>query len=1010
MRLTLRFLSVALLALFSSVITAVAADVGLRIRFGLADHLPKSWDGHVSVSPGSVERVDGWRFQLLDQITGTDGWKASTRSLSVRRSNNPNRVAKAKGKGGGPLMADNGVFVMLHDVTDQSIVKVATRQGDFEFRLTEIPYGKVAERLGGGVDIERVAVTRRLTTDRDDDDFPALAVGSDGTTYVAWIAFSPGLDRDERARPWKERPADFSFLAKPPGGDRLWLRVQTAGAWAAPIPVTPGGGDLFKCSVAIDGKGIPWIFWSENKAYPGPLADFDVFAASLTDGKLSEPINLSHIPGSDLAPVACTDAAGRLWVAWQADRASGFKIVERHQTQDGSWSSEQTVSTQSGNCWDPAIAASASGRVAIAWDTYDKGDYDVWVREFSPGGAAAEVRAVANTPDYEARPTAVYDRQNRLWLAWEQSGPTWGKEWGALVKKGIPLYRDRQIGMRVLADGQWMSPQKSVATALPGAVTRRGPKSLPARQPEGEVMNRAADAEAATDAGNLTYNNIARLACDVSGRIWLFARCREGSFHTPVGSVWTDYAACYSGGAWTGPVILPHSDDLIYNFPAVAAHPAGGIVIAHSSDHRQDRHINRIGGGNDTLNSDRDPWDNDIFVSRLEMPTTPVELTLVPAHHLPDSNPVPSEDTVAERAAVARARSQVIDYNGTPLHLARGDMHRHTEISGDGGNDGPLEDMWRYAIDVAAMDWTANTDHDNGGGREYTWWLTQKTVDAYRLPGRFDPVFSYERSVPYPEGHRNVLFAQRGVRTLPRLPKTMAQPVVHAPDTAMLYDYLRAFHGICAPHTSATDMGTDWRDHAPDVEPLVEIYQGCRQSYERPSAPRSPTEDDAIGGWRPKGFINLALLKGYRFSFESSSDHVSTHISFTLVYAKDSSREALLDAIRARHVYGATTDIVADYRCKAGDKDYMLGDEFTTDQAPTLRLKLTGSAPFKKVTLVKDDVEIYSTTPNQRDVEIQWTDPAPQAGKTSYYYWRGEQTDEELVWVSPMWITYAPRP
>jgi len=29
-------------------------------------------------------------------------------------------------------------------------------------------------------------------------------------------------------------------------------------------------------------------------------------------------------------------------------------------------------------------------------------------------------------------------------------------------------------------------------------------------------------------------------------------------------------------------------------------------------------------------------------------------------------------------------------------------------------------------------------------------------------------------------------------------------------------------------------------------------------------------------------------------------------------------------------------------------------------------------------------------------------------GATSYYYVRGEQEDGELVWISPMWITYRP--
>jgi hypothetical protein len=246
------------------------------------------------------------------------------------------------------------------------------------------------------------------------------------------------------------------------------------------------------------------------------------------------------------------------------------------------------------------------------------------------------------------------------------------------------------------------------------------------------------------------------------------------------------------------------------------------------------------------------------------------------------------------------------------------------------------------------------------------------------------------------------------VRTLPRLPKTAPEPVVSAPDTVMLYEYLRRFNGVCASHTSATDMGTDWRNNAPDVEPMVEIYQGARQNYERPGAPRSPTASDAIGGWRPLGFVNLALKKGYQFSFQSSSDHGSTHISYAMVYAEDTSREALLRAMRARHTYAATDNIVADYRCKANGRDYMLGDIFTTAQPPTLRLQLKGTAPFAKVTLVKDDEEIHSITPNNANVEMTWTDPAPKPGTTSYYYFRGEQTDGELVWVSPMWITYAP--
>src|SRR6202011_5728293 len=105
-----------------------------------------------------------------------------------------------------------------------------------------------------------------------------------------------------------------------------------------------------------------------------------------------------------------------------------------------------------------------------------------------------------------------------------------------------------------------------------------------------------------------------------------------------------------------------------------------------------------------------------------------------------------------------------------------------SEISMDGGGDGTILDQWRYSIDTAALDWIGCCDHDNGGGREYSWWPTQKLTDLFHPQGKFVPMFSYERSVVYPEGHRIAIFAQRGVRTLRRLmPRSTEEPRVSSP-------------------------------------------------------------------------------------------------------------------------------------------------------------------------------------------------------------------------------------
>jgi hypothetical protein len=226
---------------------------------------------------------------------------------------------------------------------------------------------------------------------------------------------------------------------------------------------------------------------------------------------------------------------------------------------------------------------------------------------------------------------------------------------------------------------------------------------------------------------------------------------------------------------------------------------------------------------------------------------------------------------------------------------------------------------------------------------------------------------------------------------------------VHAPDTQLLYAYLKAFDGITASHTSGTLMGTDWRDNDPLVEPTVEIYQGDRQNYEMPDAPRTNSEKDSIGGWRPKGFIDLALEKGYKLSFEASSDHVSTHMSYGNIYVTAMNREAVLDGFKKRHIYAATDNILAD----VASGTHMMGDQFSTASLPSIQVKLTGTAPFARVHIVKDGKYVYSIEPKTAKVDFSWQDMSASAGKMSYYYVRGEQDNGEIVWASPMWITYT---
>jgi len=110
-----------------------------------------------------------------------------------------------------------------------------------------------------------------------------------------------------------------------------------------------------------------------------------------------------------------------------------------------------------------------------------------------------------------------------------------------------------------------------------------------------------------------------------------------------------------------------------------------------------------------------------------------------------------SPATVAEREAIARCRDYRISSNGQELRILRGEFHRTRKsaatarMTGRSKICGAMPSMWPQWIGSAA-------GSRHGAGREYPWWLTQKTTDAFMLPGSFNPMFTYERSVRYRRG------------------------------------------------------------------------------------------------------------------------------------------------------------------------------------------------------------------------------------------------------------------
>jgi hypothetical protein len=902
----------------------------LSIEFGIKDSEATQWDGSLSLSRGEVVDLRGHHFTKEASIGSNNSWTAATTEW----------VGHSGGMHPNERPYSHSTRVMTTGVTlyyrapDDAEVEVKTAQGDFSFRIGDVPFSGPFPLLATKVEVFRVPPVTHVSTDRYEDDYPSLLAGADGNLSVAWIGY-----RDE--------------------ADRVFFRQRKGDEWSEIVEVSERAGDLYGAELAIDGDGRTWVVWSERDGQ-----NWNLRARSFDGSSWSRTETIPAGAGTNLFHRLVSDTQGRLHLTWQSARKGRSDIY--YATRSGnSWSKELLLSDPKkdarANDWAPDVAVDSKGTAWIAWDTYDGGSYNIRMRPVR-NGKAGELMRVTDTPRFHAHPSLAIDSRDRVWVAYDFAEENWAKDTGFLFTSGAGIYQSRKIRFAVWDGSQWLEPRDDLTASVRHTVQR--------------------------------YVHSPRIVFDAEGRLWSFFRPRTSSTRPEsiwaAGGKWEVYASYYAGDRWSAPFTVPESVGRNEG-PIAAATAPGGVYLTWVTDQR-------LWGG---PNFGHLPQDNQVLVANATAHvkgSSPPPPALGPRGAEPPAQ-LPSEPREKQQVAALRAYS--IDSAGKTYRIYRGDLHRHTDISTDGSGDGSLFASFRYMMDAAAMDFYLVADHNAGYDQEYSWWRTEKSEDMFHVPGVFVPLFGYERSLGYPNGHRNVIFAKRGTRTLPSTAeerKTSTGP--------RLYPYLRKNNGIATSHTSHTTMGTDWRDNDPELEPIVEIFQGARTSAEHEGAPLSPSEkrtDLWAGNYRPLGFVWNAWAKGYKLGVQASSDHVSTHTSYAMILAEDYSREGLLDAMRKRHTYGATTNIILDFRLRDGSTEHIQGDDFASSGIPELVIKAIGTAPIKEIAIVRDNTYIHKRPGSGTQADFTFREPTLSPGQ-HYYYVRVEQEDNHVAWSSPIWV------
>ncbi len=653
-------------------------------------------------------------------------------------------------------------------------------------------------------------------------------------------------------------------------------------------------------------------------------------------------VRVDRTSATDVKPAAAAAPEGLL-VAWETNEGGERRIVAAHVRGETAGEPEP-VSDPALPSYSPSVAALPDGTVAVAWHAFERGSSDVFVRRRSPAGRWGEILPVTRAPSLDRNPV-LFARGAELWVAYESAD--------------CPGYRSGMTSTRRVH------------------LARVGDSALDAPRGGSTISPLAVRAE-----------NVHAVA-DGSGRVWVaYLRPR------PPQEGWETWLTCWTGAAWEPPLRVSATKGMDRR-PSLVIDGTRGFVAFQA----------------DTLCTS---WAD---IDTTAQATSTVHVTRIdlsgasPAAARPEFEPLRESPEPFEPAALRVAYGDDragggAEHGGRSYRLLFGDLHEHTEISiCDRVDDQSPDENFQSQRDIAGLDFAAATDH----GENFVpalWHLAAKSARTHDDPGRFAPFLGQEWTSSFEEyspqhpfgfyGHRNVVLADL------RFPRWWNPRNRQTPSE--LWADLRAAGAnfVTIPHQLA-DVGNvpvDWSFDDEVAQPVAEIFQ-VRGAYESRGGPRP-----APRATRERGhFLQDAWEQGLVIGVVAAPDH-GGGVGKAAVYATDFTREAILEALRARRCYGTTAarmrlDVRVDGHFMGED---VVGEEGAAPRGPVaIEIRADTPGEIDRVDILRRSEVLTTLRPASRTLSTTYVDASPLPGR-SWYYVRVIQTDGEIGWTSPVWL------
>lgn len=345
--------------------------------------------------------------------------------------------------------------------------------------------------------------------------------------------------------------------------------------------------------------------------------------------------------------------------------------------------------------------------------------------------------------------------------------------------------------------------------------------------------------------------------------------------------------------------------------------------------------------------------------------------------------------------------SRVAVHEGYNLYF--GDLHTHSSFSNDCiEREKSLrtpDDLYGYARDVAGADFLNVTDHHqpwdvarNRIGREL-WELTCEAARTHHAPGRFITFTGIEYRAK--RGDTAVVFGDE-----------LDYDVIANPEMSRIdrfWELMKGHDFLTIPHFhngGGLEDGVWIYPDDPHVEPVMEMYS-CHGSYEAHGDEVNERHTPEIKWRRPDRNAKFLLRAGYRYGLVCNSDGhkgVVANNGLTAVFARDLTRQSIMEAIRARRCYGTTN---ARIRLVFTLNGALMGSEIPDANEKAIHIDVAGEAPFKAVDLMRNGELHRRFRPN--DIHFR-VDLKETSDDPSFWYVRATQIDNHIAWSSPIWV------